>query len=200
MTTTATQPEPLKQGAQPGNDNAARHGLRGGSVPRPFKYCERQANAFRRAVESAVVADRGEVWVGDGTLISTAHRAELGAQIFMGMFKRGEDGKGRKLSTTELIGCVEKMVKCSESRDKAVKALKLSENRPNSDIWSVVHAIQLPTNGAQPPEDDSTAQERPTGLSERDDGPASTVNGHTPPDAAGGPTEALSHDEAEGAQ
>lgn len=124
-----------------GNRNAVRHGLRGTSLAKPYSYLRGSVDEFRRDLEDAVVATRGEITLQDACHICTAYRWERASQIFQAMLGKMKDGKGRELTTDQLIACTERSARASEARDRAVRALDLdTKRRGNGDGWDMIQA------------------------------------------------------------
>ncbi len=71
-TDTKSKPRCKKRGAQPRNKYAMRHGLQSAMLPDGCGFITKQSSTFRRAVESAVIATRGQLGVYETALIQSA--------------------------------------------------------------------------------------------------------------------------------
>lgn len=117
---------PRKVGAPPGNENNLRHGLRTGSLPKKFQRVTAALNKFRRDLESAVLALRGEVREYDAACISTATRWEKVAQLAQRWLLAAKD-----LTADKQLEYARIAADASSKRDAALKALGLDEARAN---------------------------------------------------------------------
>lgn len=103
------------------NQNALQHGLTAGSLPPGCSYITNRTKAFRSALQAAVLAVKGEVSIVDAASINTATRAERLALLA---------GRWLRLSAHEMthdqrLAYAREVVKASEQRDRALRALNL---------------------------------------------------------------------------
>lgn len=119
-----TKPE-RKRGAQPGNRNALRHGLKAGQLSADCKYIQNRLNAFRRQIEDLVVAERKKVTLTDAANIQTALRWERHAALC----HRWLTKSGASLKPTDCLNFSREIAKASTERDRALAALKLDRDR-----------------------------------------------------------------------
>jgi hypothetical protein len=84
-------PPKRSRGGQPGGENAMRHGLRAGKLPRGAKHIEIRLNAFRRYLEDAIIEAKGEVSIPDACHILTALRWERHACLAHRWLNQGFD-------------------------------------------------------------------------------------------------------------
>lgn len=132
--------KPGKSGPPKGNGNALRHGLRAGKLPRDCAYLENRLNAFRREIETAVLAAKGEITLTDAGLIQSCLRWERHA----GLAQRWLTKQGDKLKPVELLQFSREIAKASSERDKSLAALALNRNVVR-DMWSAVDS--MPSEG-----------------------------------------------------
>ncbi|HWB13415.1 MAG TPA: hypothetical protein VFE62_12300 [Gemmataceae bacterium] len=127
MTVTVRQGA-LKKGAQPGNTNGLRHGLRSGSVrlalgklPREMVRIERAVNQFRLLIEAAVVEAHGQISVYHAALIQSACRHETHSM----MAKRWLRLQDECLDHNQRLAYSKAIADASTARDKCLEKLGL---------------------------------------------------------------------------
>ncbi len=137
-----TQEKPDKaqkrRGGQPGNRNGRgnmRHGLRAGTLPRDARHIENRLNGFRRQLEDAVLACKGEVSIPDAACIQTALRWERHACLA----QRWLTKQWEEMKPTEALAFSREISKASAERDKALKMLELNRD-VLSDQWAILDA------------------------------------------------------------
>ena len=108
-------------GAQPGNRNRLRHGLRCGQLPKDAKYIEIRLCKFRQRLEDAVIDTRGEVSLVDAAAIQTCLRWERHAALAQRWLTKA----GETLKPTDRLNFSREIARASSERDKALAALKL---------------------------------------------------------------------------
>ena len=152
MTTATTQPEASQrngQGAPLGNQNAARHGLRGSGLPKGCGHIRRAINTFRRSLESTVFEDRGEVSLADAALINSAFRWERHAQLCQRWLMLEHE----KLSDSDRIAYSRDVARASTERDKCIAALKLPKRLQDNPLGlyatSPIVATETNANGKE---------------------------------------------------
>lgn len=114
-----------KRGAQPGNRNRMRHGLRGGKLPPKLQYIEHRLNSLRRTLEDAVVALRSEVSIVDAACINSAAKWERHGLLAQHWLRHEVEN----MSVTDRLKFSEAIAKASDNRDKNIKALGLDIKR-----------------------------------------------------------------------
>ena len=132
-TSVVSYPKPDKRGR-----NNLRHGLRAatlGRVPRGASYVGRLVNEFRRQLENAVIANRGEVSLSDGCSISTAARWERPAQVATRWLRQSFD----TMTLDQRLNFSREVAKASAARDAAIRELKLDQ-----DARSIVDTLYGP--------------------------------------------------------
>ena len=112
-----------KRGAQPGNRNRLRHGLKSGKMPREMKYLEPRINRLRVSLENAIVDIRGEVTTAEAGIIQTAMRWEAHACKAHHWLRVEYD----ELKTLEKLHCSREIALASAARDKAIKELGIDQ-------------------------------------------------------------------------
>jgi hypothetical protein len=134
---------PAKVGAPRGNMNGLVSGsnvrrLTVGELPSSMVAVKREGRAYRRELEAAVMAVKGEVGILDSHLIDTATAATIQAGVCRWLLRnkleeKAKDGSITRMSTADIRGCQADIVKAKERRDNAVKALQLDKKE---DIWA----------------------------------------------------------------
>lgn len=112
-----------RSGPRPGSQNAMRHGLRAGALPKDAKYIENRLNAFRRTLEQAVLIARGEVNIPDAAYIQTCLRWERHACLA----QRWLNKAGDTLKPADKLTFSREIARASSERDKAITALKIDK-------------------------------------------------------------------------
>jgi hypothetical protein len=114
--------------APKGNLNAARNGgkmaarrLVIGELPKPLLGAKREARAYRRALEAAVLDEAGEISVTAAHSIDTAAAATAHAAICRWLLRE----KIGAMPTTDILACSKEIVRAKETRDRAVRELEL---------------------------------------------------------------------------
>ncbi len=115
-------------GAPKGSNNAIRHGLRAGSLPKDAKYIEYRLNAFRRTLEQAVLSVKGEVTIHDAASIQTALRWERHGCLA----QRWLNKKYAELKPNDLLTFSREIARASAERDKALANLQLDRDAKDS--------------------------------------------------------------------
>ncbi len=115
-----------RSGPPKGNRNGMRHGLKAGKLPLGAEYIENQMNAFRREIEDAVIAAKGEINLTDAASIQTAMKWERhGALALRWLRKEGEE-----LKPVERLQFSREIARASTERDKAIAVLGLDAAKP----------------------------------------------------------------------
>jgi hypothetical protein len=126
-----------------GNLNAAKNGsklsrrrLTVGELPKPMVAVKREGRAYRRAIEAAVLDAKGDIGLTDAHLIDTATAAVIQAGICRWLLRNKIEG----MSTADVRGCSQDIVKAKERRDAAVKALGLDVKPEPMDLHAYIEA------------------------------------------------------------
>lgn len=126
-----SQSNARKGGAQKGNLNRYRHGLRQTGAcgdrrilvlptsPARDRWADRLVDALRRKWEQAVIEQKGELARADEEAIQTAAKWELHSIRAGTWLRRDHD----KMTTAERIAASREMAEASERRDKALAKL-----------------------------------------------------------------------------
>jgi hypothetical protein len=112
------------KGAPIGNNNACRHGLKGGKLPKDCKFIEQRVNHFRRQVETAVLAQKGDIDLPDAAAVNTACRWEKHSCLAHRWLVKQWD----VLKPEELLMFSREIAKASSERDKALREIGLSRS------------------------------------------------------------------------
>ena len=118
--------KPGRSGAPKGNVNGLTSGasvkrLTVGELPSKMIAVKREGRAYRREMEAAVVAIKGEIGITDAHLIDTASAAVIQAGVCRWLLRNRID----TMNTSDIRGCQTDIVKAKERRDAAVRALGL---------------------------------------------------------------------------
>ena len=129
-----------RSGAPRGNNNAMRHGLKGGQLPKDCRYIELRLNAFRRNLEDAVMAERGAVTLTDAAAIQTCLRWERHAALAQRWLVKSTDMKPeQKLAFSREIA------RASSERDKALAMLKLDRDG-KANVLDALYTLPAPSD------------------------------------------------------
>jgi hypothetical protein len=115
-----------RSGPPRGNDNAARHYLRAGKLPPKLQYIEHRINAFRRHLEAAVAAAKGEVSIVDAAAINSACKWERHGLLAQHWLRH----EAENLSASDRLRFSEAIAKASDNRDKNLRTLGLDAQTP----------------------------------------------------------------------
>jgi hypothetical protein len=96
-----------------------------GEFPRELLSVRREARAYRRAIEAAVVEARGKVSKLDSHFIDTASAATASCAVFRWLLRR----RFGTLSTSDVRGLMESLLKAKQIRDNAIRQLKLDRDQ-----------------------------------------------------------------------
>lgn len=124
-------------GAQSGNANAYKHGLRASvsKFPKAAKSDERKVYTLRNTIQEAVATQYGEISVMHAALIQSAVRHETRAILAARWLRRDEN---EKLPLNDRLQLLATISSATDARDKCLKALGLlAAPKPvDSDFWS----------------------------------------------------------------
>src|SRR5262245_7692473 len=112
------------------NTNALTHGMTLGAMPSGCGYVAARTKQLRTALQNAVMALKGEVSIVDAAAINTATRAERLAMLAQRWLRLNCDVMGHDAR----LAYAREVVKASETRDRAIRALKLDVSDPMSDF------------------------------------------------------------------
>lgn len=120
-------PPKNKGGAPKGNTNGLTTGskvrrLTVGELPPSMIAVKREGRAYRRELEAAVVAAKGEVSFTDSHAIDTAAAATIQAGVCRWLLRNKQVGE---MSAAEIRACMSDITKAKERRDNAVRSLQI---------------------------------------------------------------------------
>lgn len=117
-----------KSGPATGNLNGMKNGtslarsrLVIGNLPKKLLSVRREGRAYRRLIESEVLAARGRITATDSHHIDTASAATVHAGICRWLLRE----KLSEMSTGDILACSKQIVQAKQARDLAIKALGL---------------------------------------------------------------------------
>jgi hypothetical protein len=142
------------------NLNAVRNGTRLarltiGELPPDLAHVKREARAYRRGLEQAVVDAHGEVSVVHAHALDTA----VQGQIHFGVCKWILRTKIDKMEVGDVMKCSGEMLRAKERRDAAVKTLDLDRN--GRDLIDALYS-PAPDIPEKPPDTPSNEHDDPT--------------------------------------
>lgn len=127
-----TQQVAKRRGAPQGNTNSVRHGLRSGNLPKGLTWAARRINVFRKVIEDALIAKKGEVNLTDAATINTLVRYERHAILANHWLAK----EAENLNPDQRLKYSEAIAKASEARDKHLRLLGLdTEDQPWSKMF-----------------------------------------------------------------
>lgn len=112
-----------------------KRGLIGGRLPKGCHYIRRLSEQFRRDLESAVCAIKGEVGISDAAAIQTAMRWERHALLAQRWLSELFD----KLTPDQKLSFSRDIARASAERDKCIGALGL-QAASAKDVWAALDA------------------------------------------------------------
>lgn len=157
-----------KRGGQFGNLNSLRHGLTCGSIPQGSTYISRSVHEFRRAVEDALIAAKGEVSLYDAALVQTAARHETHALLAARWLRR----EFESMSLDQRLMFSREVGRASSERDKCLKLLNLDRDA-RANIFDGLYQVREADvdNGPDDETDDKHAdQDDDADAQDRDQG------------------------------
>jgi hypothetical protein len=112
------------------NVNAAKTGtklvrLTVGELPTKLNHVKIEGRRYRRALEAAVTDVHGEISVTDAHAIDTATAATIHAGICRWLLRQ----KLPTMAAADVLACSRELLKAKETRDRAVRLLRLDVNR-----------------------------------------------------------------------
>jgi hypothetical protein len=134
-----------RSGPRSQNQNALRHGLKAGQLPKDAKYIEYRLNAFRRTLEQAVLSARGEVNIPDAAYIQTCLRWERHACLAQRWLVKAGD----TLKPEQRLTFSREIARASAERDKAIAALKLDRDARDNAIDALYARLPAPTDNGE---------------------------------------------------
>jgi hypothetical protein len=111
-----------------------RHGLQAAKLPKNCQYIEIRLNRFRRQLEDALMASKGEVSMSDAAIINTALKWERHGALASRWLRL----EGNELKPADKLSFSREIAKASTERDKALSALDL--DRPPANPWEAPNA------------------------------------------------------------
>ncbi len=138
----------MGSGAQLHNSNALStatrvnvHRLTLGRLPRRFIAAERVARTYRRSLEQAVVAQKGEIGLKDAHWLDSAVKHELHALMLRRILREQTE----TLTAVETVRISESIAKASESRNRCYGMLELDQPPPTQEqMWDAMWSQPLP--------------------------------------------------------
>lgn len=128
-----------QRGAQNGNRNNLRHGMRGGKLPKGCQYIENTVNALRRQVESALIDAKGEIGIVDAAAVNSVLKWERHGLLAAHWLRKEAD----TLSASDRLRFSEAIAKASDNRDRNIRALGLDRDGADS-VLEALYARRLP--------------------------------------------------------
>lgn len=117
------EPPVNRGGAPKGSQNALRHGLNAGKLPRKLAFVENAVNAFRRRLEAIVLEVKGEVTIGDAATINSACKWERHGMLAQAWLRKEESS----MTVDQRLKFSETIAKASDARDKCIRSLGLDK-------------------------------------------------------------------------
>ena len=117
-----------RSGAPRNNRNAIRHGLKASTLPKDCRYIEVRLNIFRRRLEDALLAAKGQVTMTDAANIQTCLRWERHAALA----QRWLTKQYKELKPTDKLAFSREIARASTERDKALANLQLDRDAKDS--------------------------------------------------------------------
>lgn len=141
---TASDSTPRRPGGQPGNTANLRNGSRAdrtahrlqlGELPKPMARVTRDARAYRRALEAAVLEQHGEISLTHAHWIDAAAGFEAHAAVCRWVLRQKLDA----MSASDIIAASREMARSRERRNAALKELGL--DRPDDDDVAALYSL-----------------------------------------------------------
>ncbi len=131
-----------KPGGQPGNQSAAKHGLRMtvSALPSGCHFISQSCYQLRRHLESWCLERRGEIGLWESCCIQTAIRYEQVSQL-CARWLREANGK---LTHAERLGYAKQIAEASDRRDRVLQRLGLDKSDADG-IFDALYATPQPT-------------------------------------------------------
>ena len=138
------------------NLNAARNGTRltrltVGELPRQLNHVKIEGRRYRRALEAVCGDVHGEVSVTDVHSIDTATAATVHAGICRWLLRE----KIGVMASADILACSREMLRAKETRDRAVRLLRLDSRR---DVLDVLYGDANPIEPPESPTSSPTAR------------------------------------------
>ena len=151
------------------NLNAARNGTRltrltVGELPRQLNHVKIEGRRYRRALEAVCGDVHGEVSVTDAHSIDTATGATVHAGICRWLLRE----KIGVMASADILACSRELLKAKETRDRAVRLLRLDTRR---DVLDVLYGDPAPTESPESPASSPTVRSCASGGEERENIP-----------------------------
>ena len=119
-----------------------------GNLPKQLLAVRREGRAYRRDLEAGVLTAKGDISLTDAHLIDTAAAATIQAGICRWLLRK----KLSTMTTADVRGCTQDIVKAKERRDNAVKALGLDVSPEPIDLQAYIAALPNAKAHVQPEE------------------------------------------------
>ena len=131
----------------PGRNNL-QHGLRTlslGTMPTGASYVGTLSNRFRRELEAAVEAAKGEISILDAASINTACRWERHALLAQRWLRKHSED----MTHDQRLAYSKEIANASSNRDKALRELGIDRSDTLASLYEVPATV-TPTNDAGP--------------------------------------------------
>jgi len=132
-----------KRGGQPDNRNHLRHGLLAGKMPDDCKYLECRLNKFRRTLEDALIATKGEVSIVDAAMISTCLKWERHGGLALRWLRLGY----QEMKSVERLTFSREIARASTERDRALAMLHLDAKPEPPSLQGYLEGTVVEGNG-----------------------------------------------------
>jgi len=134
-----------RSGPPKGSQNAIRHGLKAGQLPKDARYIEWRLNAFRRTLEQAVLNVRGEVNIPDAACIQTCIRWERHACLAQRWLVKAGD----TLKPADKLTFSREVARASGERDKSIAALKIDRDVKDGVLDALYSRLPAPDGNGE---------------------------------------------------
>ncbi len=126
----AESPPKGKGGPPLGSQNAFRHGMKAGKLPKGMAYIEKRTNLYRLELEGAVLDVKGSISVADAAAINTACKWERHAMLALHWIRKDSEKDVPTLSANDHLRFSEAIAKASDARDRNIRLLGLDAKAP----------------------------------------------------------------------
>lgn len=140
--------------ASGGEQNATRHGMQGGKLPRDCRHVENRVNSLRRQMEAAVLESKGQISILDAAAINSILKWERHGLLAAHWLRK----EANVLSAGDRLRFSEAIAKASDKRDANIRALGLDRDESHDLLASLYRAPLLESGkagGADNEDDDA---------------------------------------------
>ena len=121
------------------SESKIKHGLRAelrvGKLPRKLQYVEHRINAFRRKLEEAVAAAKGEISIPDAAAINSSCKWERHGLLAQHWLRH----EAENLNASDRLKFSEAIAKSSDQRDKNIRMLGLDRDS-NANVLDALYS------------------------------------------------------------